>query len=163
MVKEGKWLKKEGGQTVFPCWDHSCLKKECRRLERWLSGLEPWLLFWRSWVQIPATTWWVVHNHPQWDLVLSSSVSYNCYMLFHAGKDLCLGKRKRLAAFLTLSIVVLYPKDFGCGLPFYSQRAVWEPCTDRKGNHVKQNQKKNNKTKQSSHFIIQRLIAYKEK
>ena len=83
--------------------------------------------------------------------------------LSHAGKDLCLGKRKRLAAFLTLSIVVLYPKDFGCGLPFYSQRAVWEPCTDRKGNHVKQNQKKNNKTKQSSHFIIQRLIAYKEK
>ena len=39
-------------------------------------------------------------------------------------------------------VVVLYSKDFGSGLPFYSQRAVWEPCTDRKGNHVKQNQKK---------------------
>ena len=39
-------------------------------------------------------------------------------------------------------VVVLYSKDFGSGLPFYSQKAVWEPCTDRKGNHVKQNQKK---------------------
>ena len=44
-------------------------------LERWLSSYEHWVLFWRSWVQIPATTWWLTticneiclqkdHNHP---------------------------------------------------------------------------------------------------
>ena len=75
------------------------------------------------------------------------------------GKICALGRK----AAKQVRVVVLYSKDFGSGLPFYSQKAVWEPCTDRKGNHVKQNQKKNNKTKQSSHFIIQRLIAYKEK
>jgi hypothetical protein len=29
----------------------------CR--EAWLSSLEQWLLFQRSWVQVPATTWWL--------------------------------------------------------------------------------------------------------
>jgi hypothetical protein len=40
------------------------LRKIHRGLERWLSGLEHWLLFRRSWVQIPATTWWLttIHN-----------------------------------------------------------------------------------------------------
>ena len=28
-------------------------------LERWLRGSEHWLLFQRSWVQFPATTWWL--------------------------------------------------------------------------------------------------------
>jgi hypothetical protein len=28
-------------------------------LERWLSSWEHWLLFQRSWVQIPANTWWL--------------------------------------------------------------------------------------------------------
>ena len=30
-----------------------------QELERWLSGEEPWLLFQRTWVQFPATTWWL--------------------------------------------------------------------------------------------------------
>jgi hypothetical protein len=35
------------------------LKKGGGVLERWLSGQEHWLLFWRSCVQFPATTWWL--------------------------------------------------------------------------------------------------------
>ena len=54
------------------------------------------------------------------------------------GKICALGRK----AAKQVRVVVLYSKDFGSGLPFYSQKAVWEPCTDRKGNHVKQNQKK---------------------
>ena len=30
-----------------------------RRLERWHSVYEHWLLFQRSWVQLPVTTWWL--------------------------------------------------------------------------------------------------------
>jgi len=44
------------------CVDSSLLTQEnpiFRGLERWLSGLDDWLLFQRSWFQIPATTWWL--------------------------------------------------------------------------------------------------------
>ena len=37
--------------------------------------------------------------------------------------------RKAAKRVRVLSVVVLYPKDFGSGLPFYSQRAVWEPSS----------------------------------
>jgi hypothetical protein len=30
------------------------------RLDRWFSDLKHWLLFQRSWVQFPATTWWLI-------------------------------------------------------------------------------------------------------
>jgi hypothetical protein len=33
-------------------------RKTLVRLERWVSCSEHWLLLWRSWVQIQATTWW---------------------------------------------------------------------------------------------------------
>jgi hypothetical protein len=33
--------------------------RESSGMERWLSGQEHWVLCWRSWVQIPATIWWL--------------------------------------------------------------------------------------------------------
>jgi hypothetical protein len=35
------------------------IKKIIFGLERWLSSWEHWLLFLRSWVQIPGSTWWL--------------------------------------------------------------------------------------------------------
>jgi hypothetical protein len=41
-------------------WNRVCLLlEEYLGLERWLSSEEHWLPFQRSWVQIPATTWWL--------------------------------------------------------------------------------------------------------
>jgi hypothetical protein len=48
--------------------------------------------------------------------------------LSHAGTIRALG-RKAAKRVRVLSVVVLYPKDFGSGLPFYSQRAAWEPSS----------------------------------
>jgi len=47
-------------------------------LETWLSGLEHWLLFQRSGVQIPTTTWWLM-TICNGDLIPSSGVSEDSY------------------------------------------------------------------------------------
>jgi hypothetical protein len=48
---------------LTPYWTlprHFTAIRVCHRgLVSWLSGEEHWLLFQRSWVQIPATTWWL--------------------------------------------------------------------------------------------------------
>jgi hypothetical protein len=48
------------------------MKKIISNLERWFSGQEHWLLFQRSWVQIPATTWWLttICNEIRWPLLV---------------------------------------------------------------------------------------------
>jgi hypothetical protein len=44
-------------RLIFQFLLFSLKHKKIWGLERWLSG--HWLLFQRSWVQIPATTWWL--------------------------------------------------------------------------------------------------------
>ena len=41
-------------------------------------------------------------------------------------------------------VTVSYRKDCSSGLPFDFQRAVWVPCMNRKGNHVKSHASKQN-------------------
>lgn len=57
---------------------------------------------------------------------------------FTCWDDLCLGKEDHQSIQMGWYVVsVLYQKDFSSGLPSNSYRAVWEPCSDRKENHVK--------------------------
>jgi hypothetical protein len=72
------WSKSEfqdsQGYTEKPCLEKTTTKKvERLGRERELSGEEHWLLFQRSSVQFPATTWWlttICNGHP----MLPSSV-----------------------------------------------------------------------------------------
>jgi hypothetical protein len=49
----------ERGKQNFFLFRFSILpfKMNMKGLVRWFSRIEHWLPFWRSWVQIPATTW----------------------------------------------------------------------------------------------------------
>ena len=86
--------------------------------------------------QQPHGGWFTTTHNEIWCPRLVCPTTATCFSML--GKICALGRK----AAKQVRVVVLYSKDFGSGLPFYSQKAVWEPCTDRKGNHVKQNQKK---------------------
>ena len=63
--------------------------KEIGGLARWLSSLECWLLFGRSWVQIPATTWWLITTHNEiWRPLLLCQKTATVYLCIITNKSL---------------------------------------------------------------------------
>ena len=83
----------------------------------WRNGSMAWLLFQQSWVQFPATTWWL-HNH-----VPSSGVSKDSYSVLIYIKSFKKNKAGLLGRYVSMGV----SSDPVCGSGWKLSAAALEP------------------------------------